>query len=259
MKLKYLVTYFRLPPGPPSSEDFLQLVQLVFKEYRWFRPERYGRALMKERLAPDVTDFDALVSYYDEFRNITIAARTDRDFVMLAPAKAHDPNPLYTGVFTWTTSMTEAKKPAWRNAHVPQVLEVMRRLGSPFAYSGLSEDLVRKKRLLVPAPNGVGSIETFTVLEPSEGLAGLYWRNFFGPPLTRMFGDRLLSLPPGMSQDLGNGSVLVQPYELPTQAMTPEGDAAEQRLITVLGPECFYDHEQHRKPTRVPELSPGSR
>jgi hypothetical protein len=38
--------------------------------------------------------------------------------------------------------------------------------------------------------------------------------------------------------------------------MTPEGDAAEQRLITVLGPECFYDHEKHRKPTRVPDLSP---
>jgi hypothetical protein len=37
--------------------------------------------------------------------------------------------------------------------------------------------------------------------------------------------------------------------------MTPEGDASEQRLITVLGPECFYDHVHHRKPTRVPELT----
>jgi hypothetical protein len=57
-------------------------------------------------------------------------------------------------------------------------------------------------------------------------------------------------------QELGDGRVLVQPYELPTQAMTPEGDAAEHRLITVLGPGCFYDHEQHRKPTRLPELLP---
>jgi hypothetical protein len=104
----------------------------------------------------------------------------------------------------------------------------------------------------------LGSIETFTVRDPSEGLAGLYWRNFFGPPFVRMLGDRLQSLPPGTRRELGGDIVLVQPYERPTQAMTREGDAAEQRLITVLGPECFYDTEQHRKPTRVPELSPGT-
>jgi hypothetical protein len=92
---------------------------------------------------------------------------------------------------------------------------------------------------------------------PGEGLAGLFWRNFFGPPFTRLFGERLLSLPPGTHQDLGGGLVLVQPYEQPSQAMTPEGDAAEARLITVLGPECFYDHERHRKPTRLPVLTPG--
>jgi hypothetical protein len=59
-------------------------------------------------------------------------------------------------------------------------------------------------------------------------------------------------------QEFGGDIVLVQSYALPTQAMTREGDAAEQRLITVLGPECFYDHQQHRKPTRVPRLSPGT-
>jgi hypothetical protein len=52
------------------------------------------------------------------------------------------------------------------------------------------------------------------------------------------------------------GIVLVQPYALPTQAMTPEGDAAEQQLVARLGPECFYDHARHLPPRRVPDL-PG--
>jgi hypothetical protein len=239
------------------SAVFRQLLSLIFEEYRWFRPERFGRALMKGRMAPDDHAFDALVSYYDEFQNITISARTDRDFVMLIPSKA--PAPPFTGVFTWTTSATEAKKPAWRSAHAQQVLEVMRLLGCPLAQAGLSDDLERKTRRLVPAPDGLGAIEAPTVRDPSEGLAGLSWRTFFGPPFVRMFGDRLLALISGTRQELGNDFVLVQPYEFPTQAMTPEGDAAEKRLITALGPECFYDHAQHHKPTRVPELSSNLR
>ncbi|MCP3135930.1 hypothetical protein [Pyxidicoccus xibeiensis] len=127
-------------------------------------------------------------------------------------------------------------------------------VGSSLAQAGLSDDLNRKKERFIPSADGFGTEQTFTVRDPSEGLTGLMWRNFFGPPFVRMFGDRLLSLPPGSRQELGNGIVLVQPYALPTQAMTPEGDAAEERLITVLGPECFYDHRQHRKPTRLPVL-----
>ncbi|MBZ4415421.1 hypothetical protein [Myxococcus sp. RHSTA-1-4] len=129
-------------------------------------------------------------------------------------------------------------------------------LGSHLVQTCLGEDLEHKQRRRIPAPDGVGSVRTSTVRDPSEGLAGLYWRNFFGPPFIRLFGDRLLSLPPDTVQQLGDGLVLVQPYALPTQAMTPEGDAAEERLITVLGPECFYDFQHHRKPTRLPDLSP---
>ncbi|MFP2929244.1 hypothetical protein ACLESO_29390 [Pyxidicoccus sp. 3LG] len=131
----------------------------------------------------------------------------------------------------------------------------MRLLGSPLAQTAQGEDLGRKTRRLVPLDDGGGLEEVHTVRDPSEGLAGLYWRNFFGPPFLRMFGDRISSLLPGTHQELGGDITLVQPYELPTQALTPEGDAAEERLITVLGPECFHDFRRHLKPTRVPELS----
>jgi hypothetical protein len=101
----------------------------------------------------------------------------------------------------------------------------------------------------------VGEIETFTVRDPSEGLAGLFWRNFYGPPFTRLFGERLASLPADIRQDLEGGITLVQPYALPSEAGTPEGDARERELIAQLGPECFYDHARHLKPTRLPELA----
>jgi hypothetical protein len=228
-------------------------MELMFNEFQWFQPVHYGRARMYGRLGMGGLHFDALLTHYDQFQNITITGRTERDSVMLFPAKGEDPP--HAGTLIWVTAITEARKEEWRNAHQHQVAEVMRLLGSPLSQCGTAEDLDRKTLRLVPAPDGFGSVETFTVRDSSEGLAGLYWRNFFGPPFIRMFGERLLSLPADTRQELGGGLVLVQPYALPTQAMTPDGDASEQRLITLLGRECFYDHAQHRKPTRVPEFT----
>jgi hypothetical protein len=130
----------------------------------------------------------------------------------------------------------------------------MRLVGSPYASTGLSEDVSRKSEQLVPHPSGFGQSQTYTVRDPSEGLAGLFWRNFYGPPFVRMFGERLVSLPADTRQDLGEGIVLVQPYELPTEAGTPEAEARERELIAHLGPDCFYDHAHHTKPTRLPVL-----
>ncbi|MFP2926851.1 hypothetical protein ACLESO_16955 [Pyxidicoccus sp. 3LG] len=257
MTPRYITTRFNLPPVPPTPLEVRELLRRLFEEYRWFQPVRYGRLTYDERLDPRRIDYDALVASYEEERSIMVLARTDRDFISLAPTRPGAPP--FVGELTWYTAAIEADRADWRQAHLQQITELMRLLGASQAQTGLADDFQRKSRRLVPAPNGVGSIETFTVRDPGEGLAGLYWRNFFGPPFVRMFGDRLQYLPPGMCQELGSDISLVQPYELPTQAMTPEGDAAEQRLITVLGPECFYDHEQHRKPARVPELSPGAR
>jgi hypothetical protein len=131
----------------------------------------------------------------------------------------------------------------------------MRLVESPLAYSGVRSDIRRKESRLVPRADGLGQEEVFNVRDYSEGLAGLFWRNFYGPPFTRMFGERLATLPADARKELGDGIVLVQPYELPTQAGTPEGQARERELIAHLGPECFYDHERHLKPTRVPELA----
>lgn len=253
MAPRYITTHFSLPPVPPTPAEVRDLLRRLFEEYRWFQPVRYGRFRYEGRLEPRRIDYDALVAFYEEKRAITVLARTDRDFLVLAPTRPGAP--AFAGELTWYSSAIEEGGADWQEAHLLQVSELMGLLGAPLAQAGQPEDIQRKTRRMVPAPDGVGSVEAFTVRDPSEGLAGLYWRNFFGPPFVRMFGDRLLALPPGTRRELGEGIVLVQPYELPTQAMTPEGDAAEQRLITVLGPECFYDPEGERKPTRVPEIS----
>jgi hypothetical protein len=234
----------------------LSFFQRAFEEYRWFRPMRYGYASMEKTVDPDRIDYDALLTYYDELDTIMVGARTDRDFLMVSAAKADGPP--YVGSISWDTSVKEVRKASWRRAHARQVAEVMQLVGSPLAQSGMNEDYEHKKWRLVPSPDGVGSQEVYTVRDYSEGLTGVCWRNFFGPPFVRLFGERLDSLPSGSTkEELGSGITLVQPYEEPSLAGTEEGLARERALIAHLGPECFYDHERHLKPTRVPELPPA--
>ncbi|MFY0526353.1 hypothetical protein ACN28I_25500 [Archangium gephyra] len=137
-------------------------------------------------------------------------------------------------------------------AHVEQVGEVMRLFQSPLAISALASDIERKYWRWVP--DGVGETLTPNVRGYGEGLAGLFWRNFYGPPFVRMFGQRLDALPPECRKPLGAELVLVQPYALPTDAGTEAGLARERELISLLGAECFYDHEHHTLPARRPIL-----
>ncbi|OJT18388.1 hypothetical protein BO221_40675 [Archangium sp. Cb G35] len=205
------------------------------------------------------TEFTPLIAYYEERNHLMVAARTDRNFVSIFPAlTAGYP---YVGSISWQTSITSASKASWRAAHAQQVAELMRLVQSPLAFSGLETDLHGKQQRLVhkSLPTDTGkdftwSEEEFTVRDYSEGLPGLVWRNFYGPPFLRMFGERLDTLPSGCRQALGEDIVLVQPYELPTEAGTEAGMARERELISLLGPECFYDHERRTLPTRRPVL-----
>jgi hypothetical protein len=230
-----------------------EVLRRAFKQYRWFPPALSSCFGAAARLEPGNPDYEALLAHYDEFQSVSVMDRMDEDFLSISTsARTEYP---FVGRLTWAVSIEEERLAGWLGTHLHQVVELMRLVGSSLAQAGMIDDVYRKEERFIPNPGGFGTEQTFTVRDPSEGLAGLYWRNFFGPPFVRMFGERLLSLPPETRQELGDGLVLVQPYALPTQAMTPEGDSAEQRLITVLGPECFYDHAHHRKPTRVPALT----
>lgn len=250
MRKPPLTTRICLPPGTPSGTVVREFLHLAFEEFRWFSPARYGMSFLDGRLSQDSIDYDALLTFYEERKTLCVAARTDRDFFLIFPSKADEPR--YTGGITWVTSATSAAKASWRAAHLHQVSEVMRLVRSPWAYTALDDDIERKTRRIIH--DGISKVRAFTVRGYGEGLAGLFWRNFFGPPFVRLFGERLATLPPECRTPLGEERVLVQPYELPTEAGTESGQARERELIARLGPECFYDHEHHTLPTRRPFL-----
>jgi hypothetical protein len=252
MKTASMTTQICLPPGLPSGELMYSFLRSVLEEYRWFTPMRWGDAFLDRKFESQGVDYSALVAFYEDTKTLCVAARTDRDFFLLHPSKPDVPP--YTGVLDWVTSTHRANNPSWRAEHVRQVTALMRLLNAPLAYAASKDELDLRTRRLVPNPDGFGQTETYTLRDYSEGLEGLFWRNFYGPLFVQLFGDRLSSLPGEFKQDLGDDIVLVQPYELPTQAGTPEAVERERQLIAQLGPECFYDHERHLKPTRVPDL-----
>ncbi len=250
MSIQRLTTQLYLPPGIPTGGVIREFLQLAFEKYQWFSPARYGMAFLDGMIDPGHIDLDALQAFYEERKTLCVAAKTNRDFLLVFPSKPDDPP--YTGKITWVTSARSASARKWRIAHGEQVAEVMRLVRSPLAMAALDADLERKTQRLVP--EGLGLKLTFMVRGYGEGLAGLFWRNFFGPPFVRMFGERLATLPEDCRQSLGEDLVLVQPYELPTEAGTEQGNARERALIEHLGPECFYDHERHTPPGRRPVL-----
>ena len=252
--MRHLETQIELPPGLLSTTVVREVLRLGFEQYRWFTPMRYGTGTLRHKLPPERTDFDALLAYYEENERLCVAARTDQGFLWLSPARPESQRRF--GQLALFTSPKAANNPSWRDAHLDQVLELMRLLHSPLAVAALNEDIERKTERLVPEE--IGQRLDFTVRNYSEGLAGLFWRNFFGPPFVHLFGERLASLPAESRQELGHGIVLVQPYALPSSAGTGPGDARERALIAHLGPDCFYDHERHLKPTRLPVLPPTS-
>ncbi|WP_147445736.1 hypothetical protein [Corallococcus aberystwythensis] len=208
---------------------------------------------MDERFESGTFDLNAVAACYDESKRLFIGAKTDRDFLHLSPEK-NGQYP-FIGSFSWYTSIVEARTARWREAHLRQVVEIMHLLGSPLVQSGPDDDFQRKGDRVEPNADGFGSTLVFNLRDYSEGLEGLYWRNIFGAPFVDVFGPRLDAIPASQRQSLDGGLVLVQPYELPTQAMTPEGDAAESQLIATLGREAFFDLPTLTKPSRVPDVS----
>jgi hypothetical protein len=252
MAVNYLDTHISLPPGLLPGEVVRAFLEMVLCRFRWFEPRRYGQASLAHPIQPGRLDLDALVSHYEERRSLCVAAKTDRDFFWISPVLEPVIYP-YTGKITWATSVGSAAQASWRAAHVQQVHEVMRLVHSSVAYSAVEADLERKKWRLID--RGDHQEEAPTVRGDDEGLAGLFWRNFYGPPFVRLFGERLSSLPAECLRRLGDEVVLVQPYELPTEAGTEAGVARERDLLQWLGPECFYNHEHHTLPARRPVLS----
>lgn len=240
-----------LPPGLLPREMVKEILRLVFDEYQWFAPIRYGFASFDKILLPGEIGLGGMLAYYGERQHLWVAARTDDDFIDISPAWRDDEY-RYGGVIGWSTN-DKSNARAWRETIVAQVKRLMQLVESPLAFMASRGDWERKTIRLVRHDTGYS--QTYPIRDYSEGLAGVFWRNFYGPPFVRMFGDRLRSLPREICTDLGDDIVLVKPYLFPIDAESMLGKACEQTVIDLLGPECFYDHERHLLPTRRPDVS----
>ena len=179
--MRQLKTEISLPPGIPSSDTLRAFLHLTLEEYRWFAPMRFGFAFLNGRLNPEQINYDALLAFYEERKNLCIAARTDRDFFLFFPSK--ESQYPYVGSITWQTPIRPASKAAWYAQHLEQVARLMRLVGSPYAYTALNEDIDRKTRRLVD--RGSYQEEVITVRDYRYSPRPL-WRDdtlpFQGPP-----------------------------------------------------------------------------
>jgi len=254
-----LETDICLKPGHVPRDIIREVLRLILEEFRWFVPARHsGTGVGKDRrIQSGRVSLDVLVSLYHDtepalIRAIELFEGSDaKDFLFVNTTRESFQYP-YASALTWCTRVARAADADWAVNHLHQVATVMRLLESPLAITAHRDDVDAKHDRLVKAD--VGLEEVSNLRDYSEGLEGVYWRNFYGPPFVEMFGDRLGQLPVSARQELEGGIVVVQPYALPTDAFTEAGKAREREFIQVLGPECFFDHGQLRPPTRRPRL-----
>jgi hypothetical protein len=187
-----LITKISLPPGALEPAVAHQLLALCFERFKWFEPARYGTALTPNRLERSGDWLDTLVDFYEQEEKLSIASNTGKRWLYLLPDRFGRCS--YLGRLTWCAPAQDARNAAWREKQLEQVAQVMNLVNSPLTIAALEEDFERKTRHWVR--EGPIEKQVVNLRDYSEGLAGLFWRNFFGPPFVQLFGRRLEGLAP---------------------------------------------------------------
>jgi len=243
--MDYIETVITLQPGPLREAAIRELLGLVFDKWGWFEPALVGRVTPDQAL-PEGPVVDSIMERWDGGRWLGVGSTGERDLLIVNMDKGDERSHL--GQIAWYAPLERGQEPHLRDEHAEQVAALMKRLDSPYGYAGESDGMREKTHRETTDDRGF-TIETYTVRDHSEGLAGLFWRNFFGRPFQQLFGDTL----GGVSRDLG-GIALLEPYPTPELAATEEGRRREAELIHLLGTDCFYDHQRQVLPSRRPVL-----
>ncbi|MFO7170456.1 MAG: hypothetical protein DIU80_020705 [Chloroflexota bacterium] len=246
--MEEIVTVIYLPPGFLPAERARELLRLVCDDFQWLTPARYGATIAEEAITWSGEAADRLADFYAARQRLVVEGQPSGSALLLRPDRKGQHTTL--GELTWLAPAAAAADPGWRAAHVRQVLAVMQRVQSPLAVSSLAAALDSK--MYREVPDVVGTRSEPTVRGYGDGLAGLFWRNYFGPPYAAMLAPHLGQLPSEVARQLDDHHWLVEPYPLPAGATTAEGRAREQELIRRIGPEFFYDFDAHQPPSRTP-------
>jgi hypothetical protein len=248
--MTYLETHIALPPGALPANAVREIVETAVHDFGWLKLERFGRSEPDTAVRSGGTGIDAALAIYEQRQRLAVGTAKKDAILQFLPDRTGAASHL--GEITWFVKPPRARDSAWREAHAIQVADVMNRVNSPYAFAALDEDIQRKT--MREAETEQGTIRTYTVRTYADGLAGLFWRNFFAGPFLQLFGERLATLPADASRQLTHGVRLIQPYPAPEDALAAEGAARETTLIEHLGAGAFYDRARHTQPTLRPPL-----
>ncbi len=110
-----------------------------------------------------------------------------------------------------------------------------------FAFCATNADLARKHTLHSPTTGDDLGMRGM-ILNPGEGLPGVYWLTFFGPELVSFFGkDRLLALDVHQIFDCGASGVGILLQGSPDAGTPGSREGLESRVLAALGKEYFFD------------------
>jgi len=95
--------------------------------------------------------------------------------------------------------------------------------------------------------------EEHPALNPTLGLSGIYWANFFGPAYVDFFSQDLIQSAPALSKKkLSDGGYLLTTAKSPLDYQSPETKKTEQALIDHLGRAAFFDKNMPERILRSP-------
>jgi hypothetical protein len=245
---RQLSTGIFLPPGLVPGAKVREVLQLCLESYGWMKPVRYKDDWGWNPITRKRPFLNEVIERYERTGSLMLAGRTERQGLSMFSL------PIYGGKLScWWPDDKLARSISSREEHVQQVARMMRLLDSPLAYSAIREDEARKTCWEM---EGRFIRRSEFITDYSQGLMGVFWRTFLGPPFVRLFGDHLATLPPDSARRLGSDLWFIEPYLMPADALTEEGRLKERRIIQHLGAECFFDFERQTRPTRKPELPP---
>lgn len=121
------------------------------------------------------------------------------------------------------------------------LLDLCTRFPPVFAYCAPATDLARRHTLFSPK-TGEDLGMRGMLLNPGEGLPGVYWLTFFGPELVSFFGkDRLLALDVHHIFDCGASGVGILLQGSPDAGTPASREGLESSVLAALGKEYFFD------------------
>lgn len=238
---------FNLLPGPVPRETLHALLEYLFHDAGWVTPKKFGAS--DDLVAAKEGTAEECLGALEHERSLNVKGGNGHISLL-----SDFPGRLSSfGTFNWYPRSDKVLMKHFEEQGDSALCRVAKMLKSPLLQIGKESVKEARENREVPCPDDDDLEEVFRISGYSDGILTLYWKNLFGPMFSSMMLDGLKKVEGQYATDLGDGYWMVTPYEDPELGLTAEGEAKEQELIKILGADMFYDFENEKKATRIPE------